>query len=353
MLQPFPGTGATTTYQATTACLSGNVLMSEPSSPSGENTSPNLHDLKLRAAWLYYIEQFTQEEVARQLGMSRIKVLRLLASAREEGLVQISINAQGNDMLQLEQQIKVRFGLQKVIVVPVSGLSEARTVQAVAHATGRYMSEQIADGMSIGIGWGVTLYHSIRSLAWRQVSNATVISLLGEITHVDIGSPSAVAWQLAHFYRTELYQITAPVFVPDASLVQALWQVEDLARLRTRAQKVDLVLMSVGDISRQASIFRRGLLNWDVAESLKAAGAVGDVLCHFVDANGKLVDHPANERVMAVHPASLAEVPQIVISSCGTRKAQAIRAGIAATGATVLIIDEHAARAMLKLPALC
>lgn len=311
--------------------------------------SPDTHDVKLRAAWLYHVEQLTQEEVARQLGLNRSKVLRLLAAAREEGLVQISINGRGSDMLQLEQALTARFGLQQAIVVPVSGLSEARSIQAVAHATGRYLSDQMQDGISIGVGWGATLHHAIRSLAWRHVRDATVVSLLGEVTHAGPDSPSAVAWQLAHFYRTELYQITAPVFVPDPALAQALWHIDDMARLQARAQALDLVLLSVGDLSRQASIFRRGLLSWDTADSLKAAGAVGDVLCHFVDAAGRIVDHPANQRVMAIPPASLADFPRTVISSCGARKAQAMIAGIAATRAHTLIVDETAARAMLRL----
>lgn len=311
--------------------------------------SPDTHDVKLRAAWLYHVEQLTQEEVARQLGLNRSKVLRLLAAAREEGLVQISINGRGSDMLRLEQALTARFGLQQAIVVPVSGLSEALAIQAVAHATGRYLSEQINDGISIGVGWGATLHHAIRSLAWRHIRDATVVSLLGEVTHAGADSPSAVAWQLAHFYRTELYQITAPVFVPSPELAQALWQIDEMAKLQARAQALDLVLLSVGDLSRQASIFRRGLLAWDTADSLKAAGAVGDVLCHFVDAAGHIVDHPANQRVMAIHPANLAAVPRIVISSCGARKAQAIIAGIAATRAHTLITDETAARAMLRL----
>lgn len=324
--------------------------MSEASPLSASDfLSPDTHDVKLRAAWLYHVEQFTQEEVARQLGLNRSKVLRLLAAAREEGLVQVSINGRGSDMLQLEQALMARFRLQQAIVVPVSGLSESLSIKAVAHATGRYLSDQMTDGVSIGVGWGATLHHAIRSLAWRHVRDATVVSLLGEVTHAGVDSPSAVAWQLAHFYRTELYQITAPVFVPDPALAQALWQIDEMAKLQTRARQLDLVLLSVGDLSRQASIFRRGLLGWDTADNLKAAGAVGDVLCHFVDASGQVIDHPANQRVMAIHPASLAPVPRIVISSCGARKAQAMIAGIAATQAHVLIVDETAARAMLRL----
>ena len=45
----------------------------------------------IEAAWLYHIGQMSQEEVSRRMGLSRFKVLRLLAEARERGLVRISL----------------------------------------------------------------------------------------------------------------------------------------------------------------------------------------------------------------------------------------------------------------------
>ena len=50
-------------------------------------------EAKVRAAWLYYVEGLTQEQIAEALGLSRIKVIRMLAAARSEGLVKIRIDA--------------------------------------------------------------------------------------------------------------------------------------------------------------------------------------------------------------------------------------------------------------------
>ena len=46
-------------------------------------------DVRTRAAWLYYMEGLTQDAVAQSLGMTRARVLRMLASCREDGTVQI------------------------------------------------------------------------------------------------------------------------------------------------------------------------------------------------------------------------------------------------------------------------
>lgn len=306
-------------------------------------------ELKLRAAWLYYVEGLTQEQVAQQLGISRIKAFRLLAATREDGTVQISINAQAEPLLRLQRALEKHLGLFEAVVVPSSDQSETAIAAVVGHATGRYISERVEDGLSVGVGWGATLQVCMNALHWREVENMTVVSLLGGLTHATAHNPSAVAWRMAEFYKTELYQITAPVFVPSAKFAAELWQLDDLRRLYERAREVDLALLSVSDVSKQASIFRRGILSWEEGQSLKDAGAVGDVLAHFVDANGQVIDHPVNKRAMSINPHDIRKVPKVVISSGGLRKIHAIRAGIIATNAKVLITDEATAQALLGL----
>lgn len=306
-------------------------------------------ELKLRAAWLYFVEGLTQEQVAQRLDISRIKAFRLLAATREDGTVQISINAQAEPLMRLQRALEKHLGLFEAVVVPSMDQSEASIAAVVGHATGRYISDRVENGLSVGVGWGATLQVCMRSLSWREIENMTTISLLGGLTHATAHNPSAVAWRFAEFYKTELYQITAPAFVRERELAVALWKQEDLQQLYQRARDVDIALFSVGDVSKQASIFRRGILTWEEGQSLRDAGAVGDALCHFVDANGVVIDHPVNQRVMAINPNDLRKVPKVVISSGGVRKVHAIRAGIAATNAKVLITDEAAAQALLEL----
>lgn len=325
------------------------MAQTDPSSDR-PSSATNPLDLRVRAAWLYYIEGLTQEQVAARLGISRIKVLRLLASAREEGLVQIRINAKAGHQIALERKLEARFGLSEAIVVP-SGPDDIVTAHLIGHAAGVHLSEQIRDGMTVGIGWGATLQASLKSLAWRDVSDVTVISLLGGLTHATALNPSAVAWLLADYFKAECYQITAPAYVPDEGLATALWGQPDLKELRRRAGTIDIALVSVGDVSEVATIFRQNMLPWSEGKGLKAAGAVGDLLGHFIDAAGQIVDHPVNRRVMAISPAEIGRVPKVVIASGGIRKVQAIRAGIAACRAATLITDEATAETLLESPA--
>ena len=59
---------------------------------SSKASSHRKISLLARIAWMYYIQGLTQEEIARKLDFSRTKVTRLLAQAREEGVVEINIS---------------------------------------------------------------------------------------------------------------------------------------------------------------------------------------------------------------------------------------------------------------------
>ena len=62
-------------------------------------------DLGVRAAWLYHIEGLTQEQIARAMKISRAKVIRLLAAARDSGVVRIRIDAKAGEQVALERRL--------------------------------------------------------------------------------------------------------------------------------------------------------------------------------------------------------------------------------------------------------
>jgi DNA-binding transcriptional regulator LsrR (DeoR family) len=314
--------------------------MTSSASPSSTD------DATIRAAWLYYIEGLTQEQVACALSMSRAKVIRLLAAARESGVVRIRIEAKGTTGLALERRLIDAFGLAQAIVAP-SPADAAATAAIVGEAAGTFMADHVEDGMSIGVGWGETLSMSLKAIGTRMRERLSVVSLLGGMTHSRAVNPSAVARRMADAFGAECYQLTAPVFVASEATRRALWAEPGLAALIARARRVQTALVSVGDLSEDATLFRERLLPRSALASLRRAGAVGDVLCQFVDREGRVIDHDVTRRVVAMPLADLRRVPTIVIAAGGARKALAIRAALAATGAHVLITDEAAASALL------
>lgn len=301
----------------------------------------------MRAAWLYYVEGLTQAEIANQLGLPRARVIALLAQARDAGVVRVRIDGATARQRELEARLAARFRLAEVVVAPAA-LDPRNVAAVVGYAAGRYLADRLAPGLTIAVGWGATLHAALNSVPGGAQPDTCVVSLLGGAVHARAITPFEVARHLADLIGAQCYALNAPLLVTDAAMRDALWRDPALAALRERARTADLALLSVGDVSDAATLFDAGLVPPDALASLHAAGAVGDLLGHFLDASGTPVSHPLNERVMAVDLADLASGPRVALVAGGARKVAAIAAALHAVPVSALVTDESAARGLLE-----
>lgn len=306
-------------------------------------------DLRVRAAWMYYIEGLTQEKVAEHLGLSRLRVLRMLAAARDEGVVQIRINARDAHGVSLGRALEKKFDIACTIVVPHPA-DAANLTDVIGVAIGDYLNNTVQDGMTIGLGWGRTLRASLKHIISRPLRNMTVVSLLGALTRASAFSPSEFAWRFADLFDADCYSFAAPVIAPDEMTRDLLFRHAGIEEVMARAKRLDIAIVSVGDLTPESTIARLNLVEEADLQSLVAAGAVGDVLCNFLDADGNLVDHEVNRRVIAVGPELLRRIPNLVLASGGWRKLHILNAAIRLLSPRVLITDEHSAEELIALP---
>jgi DNA-binding transcriptional regulator LsrR (DeoR family) len=304
-------------------------------------------DIAVKTAWLYYVEGLTQEQIAEKLGVNRVKVMRTLAACTAEGIVVTTISARTARQVELERALEKRWGLSAAVVVPTPS-GEENLEKAIGHAVALYLGEAMQDGMTLAIGGGATLHASLAFLARRSLKDASVVALVGSLPHSQWINPSIVAARVAEAFGVDSYQITAPVMVNDPALRDLLWLQPDLKDVRERAAKADIALLTVGEMSPTATIFRYGIVPPDAMRSLTAKGAVANMLCYFVDAGGGLVDHEVNGRVMAIGLDVVSAVPNVVLAAGGPQKVAPIRAALKAVDANVLITDSDTAAALVE-----
>ena len=296
-------------------------------------------DLKTKVSWLYYMEGMTQNDISKTLGLSRSRVLRSLATSRQSGMVQIRVTTKLSLCVQLEREIEKKFGLERAIVIPKPQNTEA-TTSIIGAVLGNYISENITENMTIGLGWGKTLSASLPSVEHREKQGISVLSMLGGLTRVSGVNPSEFAWRLADRLSAECYLMAAPVFAPEVRTRDALLAHPGIREIIGKSARLDMAVLSVGELSPLSTISQYYLLDRDELASLQAAGAVGDVLCRFIDAAGNVIDHPINERVVAVDPRDLSGARKIVLASGGWQKYESILAAMRLLKPHVLVTDE-------------
>jgi deoxyribonucleoside regulator len=324
-----------------------NELTSIPRSLGDAGSQTDSDRLRARAIWLYFVEGMTQSEIAKLLGLNRVAVVRLIADARRRNEVRITISAPLSELSGLERALEQRHGIDRVIVAPLSD-PEADPVKVIAAAAGNWINAAMRPGLTIGVGWGRTLYNSLPFIAGRTLDDVQIVSLLGGITAARRFNPAEFAWQFAELFQGEGFLVPAPALVDSPATKHALLERCGLAEIFRMAERLDLVLVSVGSIETITTSYRTGHLSEFERDTLMKAGAVGDVLYHFIDEDGRVVDHPVNARAMSVEMTWLRRAPERVLVSGGLEKVKALRGAIRAVSPTVFITDETKARRLLN-----
>jgi DNA-binding transcriptional regulator LsrR (DeoR family) len=310
----------------------------------GGRRSPRLRQ---RVAWMYYVEEMTQSAIADALGIGRITVVRLLAEARSMNDVRISLAREISELAGLEIEAQKRLGVTEVVVAPLSEAGvDARGV--IAAAAGDYVSRLLRPDMKIGLGWGETLSRMLTYLDEKSLPRLKVVSLLGGVMRARAANPAECAWQFSRVYMAECFMLAAPAIVDSRDTKRALIERCGLGEVYDLAQALDAVVMGVGGATSFAAARSYGLVTDEEIEELRAAGAIGNLLYNFFDANGCLVDHSINARVMSIPVESLRKAPVRIIVAGGSDKVEAISAACRLLKPTTLVTDEATAKAMAR-----
>lgn len=304
-------------------------------------------ELRVRVAWLYYVEGLTQQDTASVLGISRLQVTRYLAEARKRGEVSIQISSEIESLVEIQRSIEQRFGVGRVIIAPRPDAGTDAT-KSISFTAGKFISEFVKSGMTIGVGWGRTLYSTLPHINGDQsLEDIRVVSLLGGIAEAKRFNPAEFAWQFAEKFNGEGYLVPAPALVDSAETKHALIEHCGIGQIFELANFLDVALVSTGGIAELNTSYRVGHLSESDRKSLVEAGVVGDVLYNFINVKGELVKHSINDMVISVEIDKLKKAKDIVLISGGAEKVDALVGALRLLEPSYLITDELTAEALV------
>lgn len=302
-----------------------------------------------RVAWAYYVEGLTQERVAEKLGVTRLRVNKSLSEARRRGLVRISFNTAFAACAELEEALRARYALQRAYVAP--GPSDPKDVQMlVGAALGNVLSEVLADTRvrSFGMSWGGTLNVATQFITAIKRPDLEIISVMGGLTRGSDLNSFEITTRLAKLLGAHHSYFTAPLYAGSAASRDTIMQLDVFREIVEKIRAVDAIAMAAGDLSGRSLLARDGLPSDTTLEQLIDAGGVGDVLGTVIDAVGRPVDHPINERVIGIGLADLARIPNVILAAGGDHKVPVLRAVLSLGLINALVTDEATATALLQ-----
>ncbi|MEO1105358.1 MAG: sugar-binding domain-containing protein [Pseudomonadota bacterium] len=212
-----------------------------------EQTDAWPEQLAVRVAWCYYTLGLTQQEVAARLGITRVRVNRLLAEARRRGVVQISITSDLAENVELEERLKAQFALTDARVVLTVG-DDVKIADTLGGVGAEILAPQFADGSTIGVGWGMTLRALALAMPERRLPDASVVAMLGSLTRRSSIDAFEAATALAHRLHAECFYMPGPLICDSAAGRDAIESQPLVEEIKERARRADIAVVSVGGL---------------------------------------------------------------------------------------------------------
>jgi deoxyribonucleoside regulator len=309
-------------------------------------TDPEL--LAVRVAELYYDENKTQDEIGGLLKITRWKVGRLLAQAREDGIVRIEIVHPRARRLPVERQLRERFGLADAVVIP-NGQGEADLQARVGQAAADYLTALRPVPRTLGISWGRTLSEVAGRLEEGWATGVTVVQINGGVSlNRRAGTAATTAAMIAQKAHGHATLLPSPAILERVETKRAIESDRTVRGVLEMATQASAYLYSAGVANESSVLVDSGYLTPRDVTELVRKGAVGDVVGRYIDANGNIVDPGLDERTVGLGLSRLRDAKVAIFVVAGQAKHDVARAIVTNGLCSVVVTDETTAAALLE-----
>jgi len=300
---------------------------------------------------LYYVRGRSQPEIAELTGFSVSKVSRLLAQAREQGIVRITVEPGPSEFTPIAQELAGFLGVhvqltpgratEPTIAARLCGIAAAPHVASLLPVTG-----------VVGIAGGYTFAALVQALPPMHLPALTLLPLIGGW---DVRNPHLDTNELTRRMAERLGATTrllhAPGLLDSEATKDALLADSGVTSTTDYWQRLDMAILGIsgGPTARPGYGTVMDRLDQDGRERLSRKGVVGDVAGYLVRADGTLVEDEWTRRTIAIPLALIRRTPLVVAIAAGSNKVEGI-IGCARSGLLhQLVTDVPTAEAALRI----
>jgi DNA-binding transcriptional regulator LsrR (DeoR family) len=312
--------------------------------------SQEQHRLLYRIAQAYYVDELTQQQIAKRLGLSRPKVSRLLQKAKDERIINVTLVPPAHGMADLERELEHKYGLEEVVIASISDPENLPTVvRELGPAAAECLVRCISGKEIVGTVWGTTMVAVVDALPFGTWPDVTIVQMIGGLGPVGALEHSAeLAQRMAQRFNAKLRLLLAPGIVSTQAAAQELRSNPQISETLELAAKADIAVVALGVPSPVSILLRDGtIITPKELERLRETGAVGDIGLRYIDAHGKSLNLELNERIIGLTLEQIMNIPRVIGVAGGTVKYEVIRAALRGKILDVLVTDHITAQALL------
>jgi len=292
----------------------------------------------------YYVQRQTKSEIAREFGLSRFKIARMLDDALTDGIVSITIKSPGPIDPELSLELREHLGIARAIVVMADEQSVTSSMpELLAPTAAALLAEVVRENDVLGVTTGRTIQAIARRVS--RLERCDVIQLTG-VADPKIENGLEAVGRLAAASGGTGYSLYAPQVVSDVGVAEAFRREPSLQRTLARFDEVTIALVTIGSWSPPDSQMYDNFMNTREREELVARGVQAEVCATLLDRDGRKIQ-TVEDRSISITEKQLASVRDVIAVAGGPSKLVAIRAAALSGLITTLVTDSRTARAIV------
>lgn len=316
--------------------------------------------LVLKVAYLYYIENKPQNEIAGMLGISITTVSRLLTKAKEDKIVEFVIRDPYIECIRLEEKLRSRFHLKDIIIAPAvtsedgidSVMAEENAKKLVAMEGARYLQRVIKENDTLGITWGSTVYHMINYLNPSQKVKARFVTLHGSIAccenELDVRT---LVSRMAKAFFGENYYLLTDALMSSREAAQIMKEEKNNQRVFEMFDQINISVSGIGSFYpiERSVLASPEFLSQEDLDALKSKGVTGDIALRFFDHDGNECPTSLSDRMITISMEQFKKIDCKISLVSGISKATTVLSALKGGLIDVLILDYRLAQEILRL----
>ena len=295
--------------------------------------------LSKKCAWLYYVAKLNQNQIAKKIGLSKMRVHRLIAFAEKNGFVKTFVEGGFDQTAKYEEIIKQKYNLKICEVIPNDEVN-SDPLQMLGAAGARFIMNQINENniTEFGIGTGNTMNAVAK---WLPKINKKIdfITLNGSLTSNNSIQIKTGINQIAEKTNGECFNIGIPFIIESNEQKKLIEKINFIKTIMNRASNTKIKLLSVGGLFETSQIVQSKIINTESIKKLKEEDAVGEVAGNFFDKNGNLILNKETKKTIGVKIDSFKNSTTVLIAG-GKNKISQIQSVLKSGLFTGLITDE-------------
>ncbi|PXV93338.1 DNA-binding transcriptional regulator LsrR (DeoR family) [Lachnotalea glycerini] len=304
--------------------------------------------LLVKICKMYYLEDLSQNEIAKQLFISRPQVSKLISKAKQKNIISFQINDPFSEEDKAAEQLKKRYHIEDVLVVDTRDVNSECASEKLAKNMSFLITRYVSNGSVIGISAGYTVAACSKYCNIYNCKNLQFIPLVaGQSFEGENWYANQSCQRFASRLKSKYMLLNTPLIIRNT---QAREELENNIAVRPVLDcydHLDTILLGIGQATPESTLGKCSIskdeINWAYEHGVKAV-----IGASFIDAGGNEISGTQSDFFIGIKVAQIRKCKSVVAVATGIHKVEAIKATLKGEYVNAFCTDLVTAQELLK-----